>query len=937
MTSPMTLSMMSPMMLIEPILILSMPLLAVLIILLFKNRLGEKVYPIGVLALTAGFALSLRLLYRVGLPGSVPIHLLPLSLAGGVLQFGLYVDRLSAVMMTLISGISILISLFSIRYMQQDQGRVRYHSLLLLTIFALLCMVSSDNLLMLFVFWQLLTWLLCLLSHHYAHPPTVEGAFKTYTVLRVGDIAFLSGIVLAYGVYGTLDFHQLFARSAEVQRAFSLWPGGGLSINAATAVTLLIFVGAMSKSAQFPMHFWLPGSLYAPTPVHALLHAGIINAGGFLLNRLAPLYGLGPATLHVVFAVGLLTTFLGASMMLTQNDIKKTLGHSTIGQMGYMIMECGLGAFALAIFHLIAHGLFKATVFLNCGSVIHAARQEPRLPPPADLDEEEAERVEFSRLTWGAGFVTSLILPLIILLAAHGALNIPLLDSQGAVIFLFFSWVTSSQAILSLYRLRAVASWKVAAAMLLTLLLVVVTYLLAAERFTYFLYPDPTEVGRYFQAAALPGWLFDFLVAATALFIILGWVILYAKTHGQTIRLPDWVNALQVRLYVLFMNRLYIEAFYSRLGRRFTRLLHRLDQSTLFPYLWGGIALGFAAPAVLSDTGWIGNLSAGNFALLIFAALMLPLFPLHRLYLSALTRLPGSLSIFFALLLPAAGLYALTGLLPETPPELLKAASTLALFGAIYGTLKALVQFRVRRLLAYAGIALFSILWWYLGIVGKSTPQAAVYAGAVALVTGGLLFAWHRLEARYGDLDLDRIGGLARPMPRFGLLLSLLVMAAMGLPPFGLFSGYVEMLLSPSIGLSDLSIGTMGGVTWHLAIILLAWLAASWYFFRLMQRLLFGPHRPEIVYNDFRWSEIASLLIVLLILLVVGVTPYRFLGLNPQTNRQIVNMKQNQEILQRIQTRAPEDSLASNASKRGRLHPAQPVENGKSELGFDAQ
>ena len=907
MTSPM----MSPMMSIEPILVLSMPLLAASIILLFKNRLGEKVYLIGALALTAGFALSIRLLYRVGLPGSVPIHLQPFFLAGGVLQFGFYVDRLAAVMMTLISGIGILISLFSIRYMQQDPGRVRYHSLLLLTIFALLCMVSSDNLLMLFVFWQLLTFLLSLLSHNYAHRPTVEGAFKTYTVLRVGDVAFLSGIVLAYGVYGTVDFHQLFASAAETHRTLSLGPGGWPSIDAATAVTLLIFVGAMSKSVQFPMHFWLPGLLFAPTPVTALLHAGIINAGGFLLNRLAPLYGLAPTTLHVAFAVGLLTMFLGASMMLVQNDIKKTLGYSTIGQMGYMIMECGLGAFALAIFHLIAHGLFKATAFLNCGSVIHAARQEPRLPPSDDI-EEDAERVEFSPLTWGAGFATSLILPLIILLAAHGALNIPLLDSQGAVIFLFFSWVTSSQAILSLYRLKAVASWKVAAAMLMTLLLVVVTYLLAAERFTYFLYPDPTEVARYFHAAALPGWLFDILVAATALFIILGWVILYAKTHGQTIRLSDWVKVLQVRLYVLFMNRLYIEAFYISLGRRLFRFLCRLDQSPLFPYLWAGIALGFAAPGVLSSTGSIGNLSAANVALLFFAALMLPLFPLHRLYLSALTRFPGSLSIVLALLLPAAGLYVLTGLLPETPPQLLRAASVLALFGALYGTLKAVVQFRVRQLLAYAGIALFSILWWHLGIAGRITPQAAVFAVGVALVTGGLLFAWHRLEARYGEIDLDRIGGLARPMPRFGLLLSLLVMAAMGLPPFGLFSGYVEMLLNPPLGLSAMAIGTTGGIAWGLTIVLLTWLAASWYFFRLMQRLLFGPHRTEIVYDDFRWSEVASLLIVLLILLAIGVTPYRYLGWSPPTDRQIVNMSQNQVVLRSKQTRAP-DALNQRA------------------------
>jgi NADH-quinone oxidoreductase subunit L len=346
---------------------------------------------------------------------------------------------------------------------------------------------------------------------------------------RVGDVAFLMGILLAYHLYGTLDFVQLFQKAAQIKTSFTLWPGGGVEIGGATAVTILIFVGAMSKSAQFPLHMWLPDSLYAPTPVHALLHAGIINAGGFLLNRLAPLYGLSSSTLHFVFATGVLTALLGAGMMLTQNDIKKTLGYSTIGQMGYMIMECGLGAFSLAIFHLIAHGLFKGTTFLNCGHVIHATRQEPRKP----LKDKSEGALDFSLLTWLTGFITTLILPLIILLAAHGVLSLPLRNAQGVVIFLFFSWVTSSQAIMTLYRLQAVASRKVAALMLLTLLLVVLTYLLAAQAFTYFLYPELGMVVAYFQAAALPGWLFDVIVETTALAVILNWVFIYARSQDR--------------------------------------------------------------------------------------------------------------------------------------------------------------------------------------------------------------------------------------------------------------------------------------------------------------------------------------------------------------------------------------------------------------------
>ena len=163
-------------------------------------------------------------------------------------------------------------------------------------------MVSSANLMMLFIFWQILSYLLYVLAHNHAHEGTLVGAFKTFTILRVADMAFLAGIALAYQLYGTFEFQELFLRASNTPVMLSLWPG--MEINGATAVTLLFFVGAMRKSAQFPIHIWLPGSLYAPTPVHALLHAGIINAGGFLINRLAPLFGLSSTTLHVAFSSG---------------------------------------------------------------------------------------------------------------------------------------------------------------------------------------------------------------------------------------------------------------------------------------------------------------------------------------------------------------------------------------------------------------------------------------------------------------------------------------------------------------------------------------------------------------------------------------------------------------------------------------------------------
>lgn len=550
-----------------------LPLLAALLVMVGsdatqRDRAMMAAWPIG-----GAFCGALIALYLVATGGTISIRFYdPASPVMVAIPFGLYIDRLSAVMMVLIAGVGTIIYTYSIGYMYQDPHERRYLALIGFTTFVLLCMVASTNLVMLFVFWQLLSYLLYLLAHNHAHAATLAGAYRTFTLLRVGDIAFLAGIVLAHTLYGTLEFPELFARATQADAVLSPIPGW--SISGATAVTLLLFIGGMSKSAQFPLHIWLPRSLYAPTPVHALLHAGIINAGGFLINRLAPLFGMSSTTLHVAFVIGTVTAILGATMMLAQNDIKKTLGFSTIGQMGYMIMECGLGAFSLAVFHLIAHGLFKATVFLNCGNVIHRARQEPTFPP---LDHQPDEG-GFSRLAWFTGFVTTLLIPLLILLITHGVLRIPLLESQGSVIFLFFIWITSSQAILTLTRLRAVASWKVSATMLLTLLFVIFVYLFAVESFTTFLYPDPEEVASYFRAADLPDWLFDTIIVLATMMTILGWSYLYMRAHGRTIWMPAWIEGFRNRLYVLFMNRLYADEIYQLVGQGVMRVAHRLDK-----------------------------------------------------------------------------------------------------------------------------------------------------------------------------------------------------------------------------------------------------------------------------------------------------------------------------------------------------------------------
>jgi len=547
------------------ILIPLLPLASGIILGLFGRHLGEKSSKVGVSALALAFMCSLWVLYAVSVGGPIRILLPPFhSGTNEWLQFGLFIDRLSAVMMVLITSVSTVIHVYSVRYLQGDAGYARFYALLSLMTFVILSLVSSPNLFMLFVFWQLLSWILYLiLAFNFSHPPAYQNAFKTFFVHRVGDVSFLCGLFLTFKYFGTLEFAELFQRASEQPQMISLLPGNILDVSAVSVITLFIFVGAMAKSAQFPLHVWLPDTMDSPTPVSALMHAGIINAGGFLLNRLAPFYALSPTTLHIVFVVGALTVLLGASMMLVQNDIKKTLGFSTMGQMGYMIMECGLGAFALAIFHLIAHGLFKATLFLGAGQGIHAARDEPKFPFPSTHEPMRPP----TQLTWVTGLIVTLIMPLIILMVAHDILNVPLQDGHGAVIFLFFGWVTASQAMFSLYRLHAVPSWKVASAMIGTLFFIGFIYLWAGEVFTYFLYPEPGVADGFFMSAALNPQVFDTLVLMATVLTLFGWVIVYTNAKGQTILNANWLSAIRKHLYILLFNRFYVDFVYMRWGK----------------------------------------------------------------------------------------------------------------------------------------------------------------------------------------------------------------------------------------------------------------------------------------------------------------------------------------------------------------------------------
>jgi NADH-quinone oxidoreductase subunit L len=283
-------------------------------------------------------------------------------------QANLLIDNLSSVMILVVTGIGSLIHIYSVGYMSHEPDKVRYFSYLNLFTFFMLMLVLGGNLPLMFVGWEgvgLCSYLL--IGFWYHKKSAADAGKKAFIVNRIGDAGLILGMILAFHLFGTLDLVDL-ATNATALGEEALWQVGPI-----TAVCLLLFVGACGKSAQIPLHVWLPDAMEGPTPVSALIHAAtMVTAGVYMVARLAPLYTLSPTAMTVVAVIGTATAVLGATIALVQTDIKKVLAYSTVSQLGYMFLACGVGAFNVAVFHLFTHAFFKALLFLGSGSVIHA-------------------------------------------------------------------------------------------------------------------------------------------------------------------------------------------------------------------------------------------------------------------------------------------------------------------------------------------------------------------------------------------------------------------------------------------------------------------------------------------------------------------------------------------------------------------------------------
>jgi len=299
------------------------------------------------------------------------IHSGPLAL-----DWVLRVDTLTAVMLVVVTTVSSLVHVYSIGYMADDPGRARFFAYLSLFTFAMLMLVTADNFLQMFFGWEgvgLASYLL--IGFWYTRPAANAAAIKAFVVNRVGDFGFALGIFGAFMVLGHLKFDAAFQavpEAADKSMHFLSW-----DFHAMTVVCLLLFMGAMGKSAQFLLHTWLPDAMEGPTPVSALIHAAtMVTAGVFMVARLSPMFEAAPIAMNVVFVIGAITAFFAATIGLVQNDIKRVIAYSTCSQLGYMFVALGAGMFSAGIFHLFTHAFFKALLFLGAGSVIHAMHHE---------------------------------------------------------------------------------------------------------------------------------------------------------------------------------------------------------------------------------------------------------------------------------------------------------------------------------------------------------------------------------------------------------------------------------------------------------------------------------------------------------------------------------------------------------------------------------
>ncbi len=582
------------------VLIPLLPLAAFVVLALSGGRWGTASHRVAVPAVGLSFGLSVVALIDVGVHGPVSISLYRFIHSGSlVVDLDLYLDQLTVLFLPLVTGVSGVVHVYSARYMIGDPRYCRFFAVTALLTFAMVMLVMSNNLLLLYVAWEIMG--LCaylLIAHQAERPSACHAATKAFVVNAAADVGLGFGVILTLATFGTLDIQQILSMAGAMSgQTVNLlgWAGLEWPVQTVTLITLFLFLGAMGKSAQGPFHVWLPPAVEAPTPASAMTQAvTTLNAGPFLLIRLSPLVALAPTTMTVIAVVGLATALCAAVVSLTQTDVKAILSYATISQIGFVMMACGVGAFAAAVFHVLAHGCLKGFLFLSTGNALQSVHAGGQAAADAGRGSRPRGVVCLGSL------VLACIPPLVIFSGPYEQLWTAQNFASARAAFLVAGLLAVFAAAMSIFRgvfvlfqhspvpgrpgnavpvLPRPQVFSPFHFPVIVLGIVVAAGALAAlwTWVAQFLAPALGQFGREIPDAAAPArvsfWLMASLAAA-----VCGWGVAYARhvlpgrgSFGRS----EWGKT----LYVLFLNKLYvdelIEAFVVRPTLRFAGWLWR--------------------------------------------------------------------------------------------------------------------------------------------------------------------------------------------------------------------------------------------------------------------------------------------------------------------------------------------------------------------------
>jgi NADH-quinone oxidoreductase subunit L len=488
-----------------------------------------------------------------------------IAIGGLHVDFSFFLDPLSLVMLLVVTGVGFLIHIYSVGYMAHEEGYARYFSFLNLFLFFMTVLVLADNVLLMFVGWEgvgLASYLL--IGFYFQRDSAAAAGKKAFIVNRIGDFGFLIGIFLIVVNFGTLNFNQIAALLAH--RA--AWPGGVL-----TAICLCLLLGAAGKSAQLPLYVWLPDAMEGPTPVSALIHAAtMVTAGVYMIARTHFLFDRAPIALAIVAIVGAATAIFAATIALAQNDIKRVLAYSTISQLGYMFLACGVAAYSAAIFHLVTHAFFKALLFLAAGSVIHAMGGEQDMRKMGGLRKKLP--VTFWTMTV-AVFTIAGFPPLAAFFSKDAILYAAFVSGTGGRALWFVGLLTALLTALYMFRLWYMtffgeartadvhpheSPWSMRAPLVILALLSICGGWIGIERFSVYLNVFPA-IGTHVAVAGSP--LIEPILTVIAVLAALeGWLIADKYYRRKTER-PAQLAAAMPGGYKLLANKYYVDEMYD--------------------------------------------------------------------------------------------------------------------------------------------------------------------------------------------------------------------------------------------------------------------------------------------------------------------------------------------------------------------------------------